>query len=152
MVGTARWGAVTVAGITALLGQTRALTTRPFGVNFSVAPPDLAEMAPECFAAAARGAHLVEFFSGWSDRALVETVHENGALACRQIGSHVEAIAAADAGCDFSVTQRFEAGGHVRSTIGLLALLDEVLAAGAEGVRGDPSCRRRGVGCASDLG
>jgi NAD(P)H-dependent flavin oxidoreductase YrpB (nitropropane dioxygenase family) len=129
MVGTARWGAVTVAGIATLLAQTQALTTYPFGVNFLVAPPDLAAMEPDCVAVAARSARVVEFFCGWPDRRLVETVHTQGALACWQIGSQAEAVAAEAAGCDLIVAQGIEAGGHVRGTIGLLALLDEVLAA-----------------------
>jgi NAD(P)H-dependent flavin oxidoreductase YrpB (nitropropane dioxygenase family) len=45
------------------------------------------------------------------------------------VGSRDEAVAAADAGCDFIVAQGIEAGGHVRGRIGLLALLAEVLEA-----------------------
>jgi NAD(P)H-dependent flavin oxidoreductase YrpB (nitropropane dioxygenase family) len=119
---------VTVSGITALLEQTHALTTNPFGVNFLVAPPDLEAMEPDCFAVAARSARLVEFFYGWPDRELVDIVHAQGALACWQVGSQAEAVAAAAAGCDLLVAQGLEAGGHIRGTIGLLALLDDVLA------------------------
>jgi NAD(P)H-dependent flavin oxidoreductase YrpB (nitropropane dioxygenase family) len=50
-------------------------------------------------------------------------------LASWQVGSREEAVAAAAAGCDFIIAQCIEAGGHVRGRIGLLALLDEVLAA-----------------------
>jgi nitronate monooxygenase len=43
------------------------------------------------------------------------------------VGDAAEAIAAAEAGCDFVVAQGVEAGGHVRGGIGLLPLLSEVL-------------------------
>ena len=76
-----------------------------------------------------RRARLVEFFWGWPDPALVATVHEQGALVSWQVGSREEAVAAAEAGSDLIVAQGVEAGGHVRGTIGVLALLDEVLAA-----------------------
>ena len=45
------------------------------------------------------------------------------------MGSREEALAAAEAGCDFISAQGIGASGHVRGTIGVLALLDEVLAA-----------------------
>jgi NAD(P)H-dependent flavin oxidoreductase YrpB (nitropropane dioxygenase family) len=45
------------------------------------------------------------------------------------VGSAGEARAAVDAGCDLVVAQGVEAGGHVRGTVGLLPLLDDVLAA-----------------------
>jgi NAD(P)H-dependent flavin oxidoreductase YrpB (nitropropane dioxygenase family) len=50
-------------------------------------------------------------------------------LACWQVGSLEEALSAVDAGCDFIIAQGEGAGGHVRGTMGLLALLDEVLEA-----------------------
>lgn len=67
--------------------------------------------------------------TGWADpdAALVEIVHRHGALACWQIGSHEEAVAAVAAGCDFLIAQGVEAGGHVRGRIGMLVLLNEVL-------------------------
>ena len=54
-------------------------------------------------------------------------IHRHGALVACQVGSRDEAIAAVEAGCDIIVAQCVEAGGHVRGTIGILALLDEVL-------------------------
>ena len=56
-------------------------------------------------------------------------MHRTGALADWQVGSADEAKAAVQAGCDFVVAQGTEAGGHIRGTTGLLALLDEVLGA-----------------------
>jgi NAD(P)H-dependent flavin oxidoreductase YrpB (nitropropane dioxygenase family) len=56
-------------------------------------------------------------------------VHAGGALACWQVGSREEAIAAAEAGCDFVIAQGVEAGGHVRGTTPAMTLLGEVIAA-----------------------
>ena len=45
------------------------------------------------------------------------------------MGSAEEARAAAGAGCDFVIAQGVEAGGHVRGTLGVLTVLEEVLTA-----------------------
>jgi len=70
---------------------------------------------------------LVEFFYGDPDAELVRIAHESGALAGWQIGSRAEAEAARNADCDIVIVQGVEAGGHVRGTVGLLALLADVL-------------------------
>lgn len=93
----------------------------PIGVNFLMPFLDRAAVAE----AAARSP-LVEFFWAAPDGELVEMVHERGARVGWQVGSADEAKAASDAGCDVVVAQGIEAGGHVRGTIGLLPLLDEV--------------------------
>ena len=91
------------------------------GVNFLV--PFLDHRALED---AATRSPLVEFFWGDPDAELVSTVHQGGARAAWQVGSADEARAACDAGCELVIAQGLEAGGHVRGTIGLLPLLDEV--------------------------
>jgi NAD(P)H-dependent flavin oxidoreductase YrpB (nitropropane dioxygenase family) len=99
-------------------------TTGPVGINFLMPFLDVAAVdaaAPHC--------RVVEFFYGDPQPGLVERVHQAGALADWQVGSADEARAAVQAGCDFVVAQGIEAGGHIRGTIGLLALLDEVLGA-----------------------
>jgi nitronate monooxygenase len=134
MLGTARPGltATTLAG---LLEQVRLLTDRPFGVNFLVAPIHLHGTSTrppldlKCIEIAARAAKVVEFFYGEPERRLVEMVHAGGALACWQVGSREEAVAAARVGCDFVIAQGIEAGGHVRGTIPTMTLLGEVIAA-----------------------
>jgi enoyl-[acyl-carrier protein] reductase II len=127
MIGSARAGGEGRELLAALLDETDALTERPYGVNFLIAPEFLPLIDPACFALAARRARVVEFFWNWPDPALVNLVHEHGALVAWQIGSRAEAIAAAEAGCDLIIAQGAEAGGHVRGTIGTLALLDAVL-------------------------
>jgi nitronate monooxygenase len=96
----------------------------PIGVNFLTPFLD-----PAAIAEAASRSRLVEFFWDSPDGQLVETVHAGGARAAWQVGSVDEARAALDAGCDMIVAQGVEAGGHVRGTVGLLPLLDEVRAA-----------------------
>ena len=134
MLGTARPG-LTAITFADLLEQVRSLTDRPFGVNFIVAlvflngtstrpPLDL-----KCIEIAARPAKVVEFFYGEPERRFVEMAHAGGALACWQVGSREEAIAAVRAGCDVVIAQGAEAGGHVRGTSPAMTLLGEVISA-----------------------
>lgn len=95
------------------------------GVNFLM--PHLKDK--EAVRVAAERTKLVEFFYGDPDTALVDLVHASGALACWQVGSTDEAIAAERSGCDLIVAQGTEAGGHVRGSIGLFPLLAEILEA-----------------------
>jgi nitronate monooxygenase len=134
MLGTARPG-LTAATLADLLERTRLLTDKPFGVNFIVAPIFLTgtAMRPpldmKCIEIAACAAKVVEFFYGEPESRFVEMAHAGGALACWQVGSREEAVAAARAGCDFVVAQGIEAGGHVRGTIPMMRLLHEVISA-----------------------
>jgi nitronate monooxygenase len=93
----------------------------PVGVNFLVPFLD-----PAALDVAAERSTLVEFFWGAPPRDLVARAHAGDARAAWQIGSLDEARAAADAGCDLVIVQGVEAGGHVRGTVGVLPLLDEV--------------------------
>jgi NAD(P)H-dependent flavin oxidoreductase YrpB (nitropropane dioxygenase family) len=97
-------------------------TTGPVGMNFLM--PFLDPAAVEVAASRVR---VVEFFYGEPDATLVRRVHDGGALAAWQVGSLVEALAGAEAGCDFIVAQGTAAGGHVRGEVSLLPLLDAVL-------------------------
>jgi nitronate monooxygenase len=93
----------------------------PIGVNFLVPFID-----PAALEEAAARSSLVEFFWGVPTATTIDLVHAGGARGGWQVGSVDEALAARDAGCDVIVVQGTEAGGHVRGTIGLLPLLDEV--------------------------
>ncbi|MGK0222990.1 MAG: nitronate monooxygenase [Limisphaerales bacterium] len=126
---------------------------RKVGINFLMPFVDDARVE-----LAAEKLDLVEFFYGDPDSKLIERVHSYGKLAGWQIGSAPEAQAAVAAGCDYIVAQGVEAGGHVRGTLPLFVLLDQleskidvpvlaaggvstgvglaaVLAAGASGIR-----------------
>jgi NAD(P)H-dependent flavin oxidoreductase YrpB (nitropropane dioxygenase family) len=111
-------------GVAALLDAVAAKTRGAFGANFLMPFLDR-----PCVEIAAGKARVVEFFYGDPDPELIVAVHNAGALASWQVGSVAEAIAAERAGCDFVIAQGLEAGGHVRGTLALLPLLDQVLAA-----------------------
>jgi nitronate monooxygenase len=96
-------------------------TNGALAVNFLTS-----EIDPESVAAAAAHVRIVDFFWADPDPTLVEVAHAGGALACWQIGSLEEALAAADAGCDLIAVQGVEAGGHVRGVLPLLPLLASV--------------------------
>jgi NAD(P)H-dependent flavin oxidoreductase YrpB (nitropropane dioxygenase family) len=110
-------------------------------VPWGVVPPDAAlgpcgagilvpfAPAPVAIAAGARGLRVLEFFFGDPDAVLVEAGHAAGALVSWQVGSLAEALAAERAGCDLVVAQGLEAGGHVRGTVTLDALLPQLVAA-----------------------
>lgn len=91
------------------------------GTNFLLPFLDIAALE-----VAAAHSVLVECFYGDPDRGIVERIHDGAALAGWQVGSRDEALAAEAAGCDVIVVQGFEAGGHVRGTTPLDALLDAV--------------------------
>jgi NAD(P)H-dependent flavin oxidoreductase YrpB (nitropropane dioxygenase family) len=110
MLGTARPGGHSLSGLRSLLDRLTALTSRPFGVNFIVSPLGLTEIEAGSFELAAATARVVEFFCGWPDASLVNLVHRGGALACWQVGSCEEAVAASEAGCDLIVAQSVSAG------------------------------------------
>jgi NAD(P)H-dependent flavin oxidoreductase YrpB (nitropropane dioxygenase family) len=109
-------------GHAALEAQLDAIPTDAcVGVNFLMPFFDRAALD-----AAASRSPYIEFFWAAPDTALVDVVHGGGGRAGWQVGSAEEAKTARDAGCDVIVAQGVEAGGHVRGTTGLLALLDEV--------------------------
>jgi nitronate monooxygenase len=97
--------------------------TRAYGVNFIGLMLDR-----ECLEIAAGHAPLVELFLAEPSREIVETIHAGGALASYQVASDQQALRAQDAGADLLVVQGIEAGGHPAGELGLLPLLEEVLA------------------------
>jgi nitronate monooxygenase len=119
-------GQVTLTGdvddATRRLDRLSSLTSKPFGVNLLIPYLDR-----DVLALAALRARVIDFFWGDPDAVLVRLVHDAGGLASWQIGSTGEALAAEAAGCDFIIAQGFEAGGHIRGTLGLLPLLSSVL-------------------------
>jgi NAD(P)H-dependent flavin oxidoreductase YrpB (nitropropane dioxygenase family) len=111
----------------ALIGETRDLTDRPFGVNLVLARPQDERLAV-CLAA---GVSIVSLF--WGDPApFVERIHAAGALLVHTAASAADAARAAGAGADVIVAQGWEAGGHVRGEVAALPLLGAVLDAVGE--------------------
>src|SRR3989449_3372871 len=115
-----------------VLDRLRRSTSGAFGANFIVAGArdetsgKLDADFLKVLEVAASRAPVVEFFYENPDVELVEIAHAGGALVSWQTGSGPEAVAAEEAGCDLIVAQGTEAGGHVRGTIGLLALFRAV--------------------------
>jgi nitronate monooxygenase len=122
-------GITTVAGlkpdeVEARIALIRSRTRKPFGLNFLIPVVDV-----DAVALAGRGCRVVDFFWGDPTPDLVGIAHEGGALVSWQVGSLGEALAAADAGCDFIIAQGIEAGGHIRGELGVLQLLAQVVEA-----------------------
>ena len=116
---------------------TKALTTRPFGVNLVLDEPQEERLA----AALEHGAKVISFT--WGDPArYLGMVHDAGALALLTVGSAAEARAAVDAGVDIIVAQGWEAGGHVWGEVSTLALVPAVV----DAVGGVPVIAAGGIG------
>ncbi|MEA2397276.1 MAG: nitronate monooxygenase [Thermoleophilaceae bacterium] len=129
------------AEVEELVASARERTDRPVGVGFLM--PFLSRDALQV--AAAR-ADVVEFFYADPDPDLVRAARAHGARAAWQVGSAAEALAAAGAGCDYVVVQGIEAGGHVRGTQPIDAVLAETL-----GTVDVPVVAAGGVGTAERL-
>jgi NAD(P)H-dependent flavin oxidoreductase YrpB (nitropropane dioxygenase family) len=106
------------------IGRLRSLTDKPFGVNRILDHSQEGQLEA-CFEA--RIPLLVLF---WGDPGpYVRQAHDQGTKVFMQVGSVDEAKAAADAGVDAIIAQGVEAGGHVKGTVSLSALLPAVVAA-----------------------
>jgi nitronate monooxygenase len=113
----------TVEDIRENVRATKALTSRPFGVNLIIDEPQDERLAA---ALEEGGVKLVSFF--WGDPApYLPAVHAAGALASLTTGSAAEAKQAVDAGVDIIVAQGWEAGGHVWGDVSTLALVPAVV-------------------------
>jgi NAD(P)H-dependent flavin oxidoreductase YrpB (nitropropane dioxygenase family) len=110
MVSVYKHYAKTAENVAKMLDATHQLTAGVFGANFILNDSEPA-LAREMVSTAASHARVVEFFYTDPDPTMIEIVHAKGALACWQVGSREEAVAAVDAGCDFIIAQGIEAGG-----------------------------------------
>jgi len=98
--------------------KVKALTSRPFGVNFILQFPseDSVRICLE------EGVPLISFF--WGDpAAFVKPVHAAGAKVIQQVGSVDDARRAVDAGVDILIAQGVEAGGHIAGEVTTMALV-----------------------------
>ncbi len=125
-VGTLGGSLGDAAALGAACDRYEELTDSPVAVNF-VEPFFDRDAQMDSLAVAAERCALVEFFYGEPDAALVEAIHLGGARAGWQVGSVAEAVRAEAAGVDIVTLQGIEAGGHVRATRGLWAMLAEAL-------------------------
>jgi len=102
--------------------ETRALTSRPFGVNLNLEFPQEERLA----ACLDEGVPVISFF--WRDpSSLVPRAKAGGAIVLHTIGSAADAKRAVDCGVDIVVAQGWEAGGHVRGTVATMPLIPTVV-------------------------
>jgi nitronate monooxygenase len=111
-----------LAGLRDLIRATRALTSKPFGVNFILTEEkhDFIQVCME------EGVAAISFF--WGDPApYVSRIHDGGAIVMHTVGSAAEARTSAAGGTDIIVAQGWEAGGHVWGTVATFALVPAVV-------------------------
>jgi NAD(P)H-dependent flavin oxidoreductase YrpB (nitropropane dioxygenase family) len=102
--------------------ETRALTSRPFGVNLNPELPQENRLAV-CLD---EKVPVISFF--WRDpSALVPRAKAGGAIVMHTVGSAEDAKRAVDCGVDIVVAQGWEAGGHVRGMVATLPLIPAVV-------------------------
>jgi nitronate monooxygenase len=102
--------------------ETRALTSKPFGVNLNLEFPQ-EERLEVCLE---ERVPVISFF--WRDpSALVPRAKTTGATVLHTVASASDARRAVDAGVDIIVAQGWEAGGHVRGTVASLPLIPAVV-------------------------
>src|ERR1700685_323293 len=113
----------TVSGdVGAVVRETAALTTRPFGGNL-VLTDDRHRRLDQALDA---GLRIVSLFLG-DPGGYVEAVHDAGGIVMHTVGSAEEARRAVESGVDVIVAQGWEAGGHVGSTVATLPLVPAVV-------------------------
>jgi nitronate monooxygenase len=105
-----------------LVGETAALTDRPFAGNF-VLTSDQHRRLDQALAA---GLRIVSFLWG-NPESYVDSVHDAGGLVMHTVGSAEEARRAAGSGVDVVVAQGWEAGGHVWGGVATLPLVPAVV-------------------------
>jgi NAD(P)H-dependent flavin oxidoreductase YrpB (nitropropane dioxygenase family) len=102
--------------------ETRALTSRPFGVNLNLEFPQEDRLA----ACLDENIPVISFF--WRDpSALVPRAKAAGATVLHTVGSAEDARRAVGCGVDVVVAQGWEAGGHVRGLVATLPLIPAVV-------------------------
>lgn len=109
-------------GVRAMIRETRALTERPFGVDFLT--PFTTEAHIDV--AVEEGIALAVFFWGLPTPAQVERLQSAAIDVWVQIATLEEAQDAAALGVDALIVQGAEGGGHNRSSVGSMALLPAV--------------------------
>lgn len=102
--------------------ETRALTSKPFGVNLNLEFPQEERLE----AALDEGVRVISFF--WRDpAALVPRAKAAGATVLHTVGTAAAARRAVDCGVDIVVAQGWEAGGHVRGMVATMPLVPAVV-------------------------
>jgi NAD(P)H-dependent flavin oxidoreductase YrpB (nitropropane dioxygenase family) len=106
----------------AVVRETAALTTRPFGGNL-ILTEDRHRRLDQALEA---GLRIVSFM--WGDPSgYIEAVHDAGGIVLHTVGSAEEARRSVAAGSDVIVAQGWEAGGHVWGKVATLPLVPAVV-------------------------
>ena len=113
--------------ITKEIASVRARTDRDFGVSLipAATKPELLES--ELAACIAAKVPVVALFWDLSAE-IIKRLRDQGILVVCQVGSKKEAEDAQMAGAQILIAQGVEAGGHVRGTVALQALLPQIIA------------------------
>jgi len=106
----------------AVVRETAALTTRPFGGNLVLTEDHHRRLD----AALEAGLRIVSFFWG-EPSGYVQQVHDAGGIVLHTVGTAEEARRAVASGADVIVAQGWEAGGHVWGTVATLPLVPAVV-------------------------
>ncbi len=115
-IGTLGAAPMTVEQMEWEIGQVRAATDKPFGVDLLAALPDTLTRGVDAIVRG--GARL--FVAGLGvPRDIVGRLHDGNVLVASMCGKVRHAIAAVESGCDFVIVQGTEAGGHT----GLIATM-----------------------------
>lgn len=102
--------------------ETRALTSRPFGLNLVLEFPQEERLAV-CLD---ERVPVISFF--WRDpSSLVPVAKAGGAIVMHTVGSAADAKQAISCGVDIVIAQGWEAGGHVRGTVATMPLIPAVV-------------------------
>lgn len=106
--------------------ETRALTDNPFGVNLVPKGGGPDGFEAQLTVVLEEKPKVISLF--WDDfSSIIPRCKEAGIVTMVQVGSLAEARKAASDGADVIIAQGVEAGGHVRGTVGLSALLPAVV-------------------------
>jgi NAD(P)H-dependent flavin oxidoreductase YrpB (nitropropane dioxygenase family) len=111
-----------LAAVRQQIRDTRALTSKPFGVNLNLEFPQ-EERLEACLD---EGVRIISFF--WQDPStLMPRAKAAGATVLHSVGSAEMARRAVDCGVDIIVAQGWEAGGHVRGKVATMPLIPAVV-------------------------
>src|SRR3954452_20407361 len=105
-----------------LVGETAALTDRPFSGNFTLTSDQHRRLDQ----ALSAGLRIVSFIFG-DPGGYIDPVHDAGGLVMHTVGSAEEARRAVAIGADIVVAQGWEAGGHVWGGVATLPLVPAVV-------------------------
>lgn len=113
---------MSIENLRAFIQMVRSKTARPFAVNLCLEW----EQERRLGCAIDEGIQAVSFFWGDPEPNLVATCKNADVKVLHTVGSATEALQAQDAGIDVVVAQSWEAGGHVRSAVGAMALIPAI--------------------------